>query len=83
VVDDDAINAEKKLATTMLVGGVAGGVGGYFLGRSIDRKGTDHSYQLNEFQKQEVLDRLAGQELPHLLALKERYDQAVLESTLL
>jgi hypothetical protein len=37
LVDDDAINAEQKLAVSMTLCAVGGGVGGYFLGRAADK----------------------------------------------
>ena len=37
VSDDDAVNATAKLTRNWVIGAVAGGVGGYFLGRTIDR----------------------------------------------
>lgn len=35
---DDAINSERKVTTTSIIGGVGGAVGGYFLGRVFDRR---------------------------------------------
>lgn len=34
---DDAINSTRKVWTTAIVGAVAGGIGGYFAGRAIDK----------------------------------------------
>ena len=34
---DDAVNSEKKVTTTALIGAAGGGVGGYFLGRALDK----------------------------------------------
>ena len=34
---DDAINSEQKVTTTALIGAAGGGVGGYFLGRALDK----------------------------------------------
>ena len=34
---DDAVNSERKVTTTALIGAAAGGVGGYFLGRALDK----------------------------------------------
>jgi hypothetical protein len=34
---DDAVNSDRKVWTTAILAGVAGGVGGYFLGRSLDK----------------------------------------------
>jgi hypothetical protein len=38
VSDDDAVNATAKLARNWAIGAAVGGVGGYFLGRTIDRR---------------------------------------------
>ena len=35
---DDAINSDRKVWTTAILGSAAGGVGGYFLGRTLDRR---------------------------------------------
>ena len=35
---DDAINSEDKVTKAALVGGIGGGVGGYFLGRVLDKR---------------------------------------------
>jgi hypothetical protein len=35
---DDAINSTDKVTTTAVVGGVGGAVGGYFLGRVLDKR---------------------------------------------
>jgi predicted MFS family arabinose efflux permease len=35
---DDAVNSEDKVNKAMLVGGVGGAVGGYFLGRVLDKR---------------------------------------------
>jgi Na+/H+ antiporter NhaA len=34
---DDAINSDRKVWTAAIVGAIAGGVGGYFAGRAIDK----------------------------------------------
>jgi hypothetical protein len=33
---DDAVNSDRKVWTTAIVGAVAGGVGGYFIGKTLD-----------------------------------------------
>jgi len=35
---DDAVNSEKKTTTAAIVGGAGGAVGGYFLGRGLDKR---------------------------------------------
>jgi hypothetical protein len=35
---DDAVNSTNKVTTTAVVGGVGGAVGGYFLGRVLDKR---------------------------------------------
>src|SRR4030095_13464604 len=35
---DDAINSDRKVWTTAIVGAAAGGVGGYFIGRALDHR---------------------------------------------
>lgn len=35
---DDAINADRKVWTTAILAGVGGGIGGYFLGRALDKR---------------------------------------------
>ncbi len=35
---DDAINSDKKVTTTALVGAAAGGIGGYFVGKIFDKR---------------------------------------------
>jgi len=37
---DDSINSSRKVWTTAIITGAAGGVGGYFLGRSLDKRGS-------------------------------------------
>jgi len=37
---DDAINASRKITTMAVLTGVAGGVGGYFLGRTLDHRSS-------------------------------------------
>jgi len=34
---DDAVYSERKVTTTALIGAAGGGVGGYFLGRALDK----------------------------------------------
>src|SRR5687767_5140290 len=38
VSDDDAVEATKKLTRNAAILGTAGGVGGYFLGRAVDKR---------------------------------------------
>jgi len=35
---DDAVNSTDKVTTTAVVGGIGGAVGGYFLGRVLDKR---------------------------------------------
>jgi hypothetical protein len=35
---DDAVNSDRKVWTTAIVGAAAGGVGGYFIGRALDQR---------------------------------------------
>jgi hypothetical protein len=35
---DDAVNSDRKVWTTALIGAAGGAVGGYFLGRALDRR---------------------------------------------
>jgi hypothetical protein len=35
---DDAVNSDRKVWTTAIIGSAAGGVGGYFIGRIFDRR---------------------------------------------
>ena len=35
---EDAVNSDRKVWTTSIVGAAAGGVGGYFVGRALDRR---------------------------------------------
>jgi hypothetical protein len=35
---DDAVNSDRKVWTTAIVGAAAGGVGGFFIGRAIDHR---------------------------------------------
>jgi len=37
---DDAINADRKVWATALIGATGGAIGGYFLGRSLDKRET-------------------------------------------
>lgn len=37
---DDAINSDRKVWTSAIVGAAIGGVGGYFIGRAQDRRGS-------------------------------------------
>ena len=43
---DDAINSDKKVTTAAIVGGAGGAVGGYLLGRVLDKR-RDRSNQAN------------------------------------
>jgi len=37
---DDAVNSEKKVTTTAVLSAAGGGVGGFFLGRALDKNAT-------------------------------------------
>jgi hypothetical protein len=37
---DDSINASRKITTTALITAAGGAVGGYFIGRALDKRGT-------------------------------------------
>jgi hypothetical protein len=37
---DDSINASKKITTTALIAAAGGAIGGYFLGRALDKRDT-------------------------------------------
>ena len=38
-VFDDATNSDRKVWTTAILAGVGGALGGYFLGRALDKRG--------------------------------------------
>jgi hypothetical protein len=42
---DDAINSDRKVWTTAILAGIAGGVGGYFLGRSLDKRSANTAWR--------------------------------------
>jgi hypothetical protein len=42
---DDAINSDQKVWTTAILAGVAGGVGGYFLGRALDKRSANTAWR--------------------------------------
>jgi hypothetical protein len=42
---DDAINSNRKVLTTAILTGVGGGVGGYFLGRALDKRVSKSSWR--------------------------------------
>ena len=50
---DDAVNSDRKLWTTALISAAGGAVGGYFLGRALDKrkKKTDVTHAAEEFYR--------------------------------
>ncbi len=50
---DDAVNADRKLWTTAVISAAGGAVGGYFLGRALDKRGnkTDVTRATEEFYR--------------------------------
>jgi hypothetical protein len=42
---DDAINSNRKVWTTAILAGVAGGIGGYFLGRALDKRSASTAWR--------------------------------------
>lgn len=50
---DDAVNSDRKLWTTALISAAGGAVGGYFLGRALDKRKekTDITRAAEEFQR--------------------------------
>ncbi|UCF38844.1 MAG: hypothetical protein JSU96_08410 [Acidobacteriota bacterium] len=65
-VDDDAINAERKLATSLSLCAIGGAIGGYLLGRAIDKSTTSYAYKADAVQKQQALRSWAKEEVERL-----------------
>jgi hypothetical protein len=55
-VFDDATNSDRKVWTTATLAGIGGSIGGYFLGRSLDRrnKGTSVTRMVTEFEQSQL-----------------------------
>jgi hypothetical protein len=55
-VFDDATNSDRKVWTTAILAGIGGSIGGYFLGRSLDRrnKGTSVTRMVTEFEQSQL-----------------------------
>ena len=53
---DDATNSDRKVWTTAILAGIGGSIGGYFLGRSLDRrnKGTSVTRTVTEFEQSQL-----------------------------
>jgi len=50
---DDATNSDRKVWTTAILAGVGGAVGGYFLGRALDKRGksTNVTWKSDGFEE--------------------------------
>lgn len=58
--DDDAIESGRKMTRNVIIGAVAGGVGGYFLGRTLDR--FAFAYEPNPVDDSRIVADLIEQE---------------------
>jgi len=67
--DDDAIEAGRKMTRNVIIGAVAGGVGGYFLGRTIDR--FAFAYEPNPIDDSRIRAELIEQESRKVAATQE------------
>ncbi|MGI8782546.1 MAG: hypothetical protein ACR2L2_02705 [Acidobacteriota bacterium] len=68
--DDDAIEAGRKMTRNVIIGAVAGGVGGYFLGRTVDR--FAFNYQPNPVDDSRIIAELIEQQSRKLGATEPR-----------
>lgn len=58
---DDATNSDRKVWTTAILAGIGGGIGGYFLGRALDRrKGTSVTWNAAEFEQSQARTQWSG-----------------------
>jgi hypothetical protein len=65
---DDAVNSSRKVGTTAIIAGVGGGIGGYFLGRALDKHKakTGWRYIPDQLDRSLTPYRLAGAPTPKL-----------------
>ena len=75
---DDAVNSDRKVWTTAILAGIAGGVGGYFLGRSLDKRSANTSWRhVPDPLDRSLMDILqAGQPAGQGACRVTRHDQA-------
>lgn len=61
-VFDDATNSDRKVWTTAILAGIGGSIGGYFLGRALDRrnKGTSVTRMATEFEQSQLRTQWSG-----------------------
>ena len=61
LVDDDR-NTSGEFLTALIAGPAAGAIGGYFLGRAIDRRSARFAYQLDPMLRQGIKERMVEDE---------------------
>ncbi len=61
LVDVDR-NTSGEFLTALIAGPAAGAIGGYFLGRAIDRRSAKFAYQLDPLLRQGIKERLVEDE---------------------
>ncbi len=81
LVDDDR-NTTGEFMTALIVAPAAGAVGGYFIGRAIDKKRSSYAYAPDLLNRQKVLDQIVASETRRLRALDSRTGAVDLPETL-
>jgi hypothetical protein len=72
--DDDAIESGRKMTRNVIIGAVAGGVGGYFLGRTLDR--FTFAYEPNPVDDSRIVAELIERESRKLAATQLSFSDA-------
>jgi hypothetical protein len=75
-VFDDATNSDRKVWTTAILAGVGGAIGGYFLGRALDRrsKAANVTWKSDAFEQSLVRDRWPTPWMDETLKAGQRSD---------
>jgi len=73
---DDATNSDRKVWTTAILAGVGGAIGGYFLGRALDRrsKTANVTWKSDAFEQSLVRDRWPTAWMDETLKAGQRSD---------
>jgi hypothetical protein len=76
-VFDDATNSDRKVWTTAILAGVGGAIGGYFLGRALDRrsKTANVTGKSDAFEQSLVRDQWPTPWMDETLKARQRLDR--------